>query len=234
MHFVDILREAIAVRSSTCNNIYIHIKYQEHKPKVVISRHTNPSPVDRPPVIPTLPIPQSPLPTHLPLSPQAQQTSDIHRPHVQVITQPRRPPRVVARILKDREVRFRRPQLHGDRGFVFGHSPPVAAAGDVVDRVGGEAVCEMVALESPSYEVGFGSGGSIIQSFFQNSPRILNVSLPLLGFDANLVSFDGVARRADQQVGEERTDDVAVIGEHGLRYNSCGGWRGRRRNDVRG
>jgi hypothetical protein len=45
-----------------------------------------------------------------------------------------------------------------------------------------------------------------------NSPRILNLGLPLDRFGANLIRFAGVARRRDQEVGEEGGNRLAVAG----------------------
>lgn len=97
------------------------------------------TPINRPPIIPTLPVPQPPLPANLPLHPFPQQNRHIHRPFVQELAQPGHPPRIVAGILQDREESFRRPQSHRHRGFVFGHAAAVAAAGYVVDCVGCQA-----------------------------------------------------------------------------------------------
>jgi hypothetical protein len=70
-----------------------------------------------------------------------------------------------------------------------------------------------------------------------NSPRILDFGLPFSRSDTNVVRFDRVARRRDQEVGEEGADRVAVAGQsgHGDGSCACGSWRGRERGgDVRG
>lgn len=66
------------------------------------------------------------------------------------------------------------------------------------------------------------------------SPRVLNLGLPLDRFGANLIRFDGVARRGDQEVGEEGGGGFAVAGQGVRGYGCCSGWYRGEGDDVRG
>jgi hypothetical protein len=144
-------------------------KYQQHQSQKFASspmvqsttcaasnqQHT----IDQPPKsinIPTstLSTPQPPLPTNLPHNPNPPQRSHIHRPLVQIPTQPRNPVRVVAGILQDCEEDFGRPESEGGASFVAGQAPAVAPAGDGLHCAGVEAGDQAMSVrESAGFDV---------------------------------------------------------------------------------